>query len=123
MEVIAKLAESWIMVIDGQGFLVFMSVIFSLGMYYGNKHDDGFNGFKRSVGVILPWVAIVILTNIFRIVETARVVNITGMAFNGTVTALITTICYIPGLFVGHMIKEIAEEQALKEHLHKNEDL
>lgn len=103
-------------VVGGQGFPVFMSIIFTLGMYFGNRHDDGFRGFKKSVGIIAPWSMIVILTNVFRILEVSKYNTVTSAAYNGSITAFLATVCYIPGLFIGHMIKQAAEKQAIREH-------
>lgn len=83
-------------------------------MYIGTRLDDGLNGFKRSMAIILPFIAILVIVNVSRIYQTSFTATLTANAYNGTVSAIITSLFYIVGLFIGHMISYKAKQEVLK---------
>lgn len=112
---VESIGQSMIYVSQVQGFLLLMSLVICFGMFVGIKLDDGKAGFKRSALVLLPYIILVMIINISRIYQTILLMPITYSAFNGTVTMFITSLFYLLGLCVGHIIFKKAKIAAIKE--------
>jgi len=109
---VESIGQSIVFVSRVQGFLLMMSLVICFGMFVGIKLDDGRAGFNRSALVLLPYIALVMTINISRIYQTMLLMPITYSAFNGIATLLITSIFYLLGLCIGHMIFKKAKKDA-----------
>lgn len=96
-------------VIRVDGFLVFFSLIITTGMLIGIRLDDGSRGLRRSLVILIPFILLQTLTNISRVYQTLNV-QMASQSFNGTTTMVLTSIAYILGLVIGHLIFKRAKK-------------
>ena len=98
------LCKSTKFVTNTDGFLIFISLIITTGMFVGVRLNEGKIGFSRSLFVLFPYIILVSLVNGSRIYQTSLVTSVGSQAYNGLVTLILTSLAYILGLFVGHVI-------------------
>lgn len=102
-------------VTQSQFFWFYMGLIITFGMVIGARLDEGVRGFQRSMIIILPFMVVMIITNLSRIYQASFTGVITPQAYNGTVSMLITAVFYVIGLFSGHMVSYKAKQSVIKE--------
>lgn len=107
-----EIFESIKVVTGAPFFMLSMSTVITVGMLVGGRQDDGSRGFKRSMGVFLPFIFIAVANNLLRIFSLNAA--LTYQAFNGSVSLIIMGIFYISGLLFGHMISDKGRKDALK---------
>lgn len=106
------MTESLLLVLSGDYFLFNVSTVVSLGMIIGYKLNEGLDGFKKSITILLPYSALLILTIYSRLLG----VEVTAAnAYNGIITIIITSVAYITGLFLGHVVFNKAKKDAVNE--------
>lgn len=110
-ELTSELFNSTRNVVTVDGFLVFFSLIITTGMFIGIRLDDGVRGLKRSLIILLPLLALQALTNVSRIYQTSLNTQISSAAFNGLTTMFLTSLAYIIGLVIGHLIFKKAKAE------------
>lgn len=110
-----EITQSLNTVLSTSGFLYTMSMIIVIGILVGVKLNEFFVGFKRSIVILIPFVFVLLLTNFIRILEITNGSPIGHNAYNGSISIFITTICYVVGLFLGHVTFHKAKEDAQKE--------
>lgn len=102
-------------VTSSQFFWFYMGLIITFGVVIGTRLDEGVKGFQRSMLIILPFLVVMIITNVSRIYQASFERIITPQAYNGTVSMVMTAVFYILGLFAGHMVSYKAKESVYKE--------
>lgn len=97
------LFESVKIVTSATGFWFFIGCIISLGMVIGAKLNEGGNGFKRSITILLPFSVVLFSTNLARVFDYARINGFGGQSFTNTFSIIFVSMAYIFGLAVGHL--------------------
>lgn len=109
-----EIIQSLYTVTSAAGFWFYMGGVVSLGMVIGNRFDESYKGFRKSVFLLSPYVILLILTNASRIAQIGFEKPLDSMAYNGLITIGIITIFYITGLFLGHVILRKAHKEVEK---------
>lgn len=109
-----EILQSFNNVILSPLFMVYMSFIITFGMWIGIRLDNGIQGFKRSIVIILPFIFVILLANTSRIYQASFVSPLPANAFNGIITTIITSFFYIVGLIIGHIIWDEARNRVQK---------
>jgi len=110
-----EITQSLSTVLSTGGFLYNMSLIIVIGIIAGVKLNEYFFGFKRSIVILIPFVLVLLFTNFLRISEITNGSPISHNAYNGSISIVITTLCYVIGLFLGHVTFQKARKDAQKE--------
>lgn len=110
-----EIAHSINQVITSGGFLYNLSMIIVIGIVAGVKLNEYFVGFKRSMVILIPFIFILLLTNLMRIYDMSSDQVIGYNAYNGSVSIAIVSLAYVVGLFLGHVTFHKAKKDARKE--------
>lgn len=114
----AHVTDSIIQVTSSQNFWLYIGLIIAFGMIVGGKLNDGFNGFKKSLVIIFPFIFVLFITNASRVYYYSLSFGLGAQSYNNTISLLITSLSYFIGLFIGHLIvssavRTIAEKNGI----------
>lgn len=110
-----EIIESLEVVVTTGGFLYNMSMIIVVGIIAGVKLNEYLVGFKRSLVILIPFIVVLLFSNTTRIMQIAQTTEIGHNAYNGSITIILTSICYMLGLFLGHVTFHKAKRDAESE--------
>lgn len=109
------LIESLVWVTTGANFWAWATTIFTIGVIFGWKQNNGMSGFKRSVTTLLPLAGVYFFSSANRVIEYTSVYGVGAQSFNNLISISLITSLYTGGLFVGHNVKEGAIDEAIRE--------
>lgn len=96
--------DSTYLVIDSPYFWLYIGLIISFGMVFGGRLNEGMNGFRKSMMILLPFSLMLFVIMASRLFYTATIFPLGANAYNNVITLIITTFFYTLGLFMGHMV-------------------
>lgn len=99
-----EILTSFINVTSATGFWFYMGGVVSMGMVVGNRFDESYKGFKRSIVLLLPYFVMLFFVTSSRVYEVSRIRLLGADAYNSLITLGIVTFFYVLGLFIGHVI-------------------
>ncbi len=94
------------MVITSPNFFVYMGLIMSFGMVFGGKLNEGMNGMRKSLMILVPFSFVLLLSTSSRLFYTvmSNDLPLGPNAYNSIFTLIFTTLFYTLGLFLGHTV-------------------
>jgi hypothetical protein len=114
-----EITQSFYLVVGASSFLTLTSLVFITGIFWGWWYDQKIIGFKRSLNLIVPFVVLLITINASRIYEASLSTKINPNGYNGLITLVLSSVVYIIGLFIGHMLDTRGRKKAQEIHRHK----
>lgn len=109
--------DSISMVTTSPNFFFYMGLVVSFGMIVGGKLNEGMDGLKKSVIVLLPFGFVMLLTTSSRLFYTSSLSSfpLSANAYNGLFTLVFTSLFYLIGLVLGHTIVSSTIRKIYKE--------
>lgn len=99
-----EIITSFINVTNATGFWFYMGGVLSMGMVVGNRFDESYKGFRRSIVVLIPYFVMLFFVTSSRVYEISRIKLLGADAYNSLITLGVVTLFYVLGLFLGHVI-------------------